>query len=144
MIWALCHERSIFCAALCWHDWPLVQAYKISPVGFTLINVVTVPSSLLIIVWGAIGRHREWRIGEDHIRIRLLSLTSWQKISHVRAEDIESLRVETFDHDLQTARTAYQLTITCKDGRQIQSPHTFDPAVISQAKARIEQLKPRA
>jgi hypothetical protein len=127
-----------------YHDWPLVQAYKMSPVGFTLINVIAIPLSLLIIVWGAIGRHREWRIGEDHIRIRLLSLTSWQKIRHLQPQEIESLRLDTFDHDLENARTAYRLTITCTDGKQVQSPQTYDPAVISQAKAYIERLKARA
>lgn len=113
--------------ASAYHDWPLVETGKSSWLIFVLVNICLLPLSLLIIVWAVIGRHREWRIGSQGIRIRLLSLTSWQKSEHVTPDRIESVTAESFPYDDRSGRSAHWVTVQLTDGRVLKSPRMSDP-----------------
>ncbi len=127
--------------ATAYHDWPLVQAHKSSAIGFLLINIIALPLAVLIILWAVIGRHREWRVNEQDIRIRLLSLTSWQKTQHIDPQEIETLSVDSYAYEDRAGRTAHWLKVTLKDGKTYTSPKTFDKAAIDQAYSEVERLK---
>lgn len=127
--------------ATAYHDWPLVEAHKSSAIGFLLINIIALPLSVLIILWAVIGRHREWRITAQDVRIRLLSLTSWQKTHHILPEEIEAVVLDSFAYEDRGHRTAHWLTVTLKSGKTVHSPKTFDKAAVDQAYAEVERLK---
>ncbi len=127
--------------ASAWSEWPAVSAGKESPLGLALLLVIAMPLSLFVIVWACVGRHREWKIGDDHVRIRLLSLTSWQKDLRIRAGEIETLTREQYSYDDNGGRVAYGVTVTLLDGKTYRSPRTFDSAQAEQAWLRLERLK---
>ncbi len=119
-------------------DWALIAAGKLPPFGFILINVIALPLAAGIILWACIGRHREWRISDGEIRIRLLSLTSWRKTHYIKAEDIRELTPESYDHERPGSRIAHGWIILLKDGRRLVSPKSFDEAGLEQARLQIE------
>ncbi|WP_443747521.1 hypothetical protein [Asticcacaulis solisilvae] len=127
--------------ASAWSEWPGVSSGKESPLGFGLLMIVAMPLSLFVIVWACVGRHREWKIGDDGVRIRLLSLTSWQKDLRVRAGEIETLTREQYNYDDNGGRVAYGVTMTLLDGKTYRSPRTFDAGQAEQAWQRLERLK---
>ena len=127
--------------ATAYHDWPLVEAHKSSAIGFLLVNIIALPLSVLIILWAVIGRHREWRITAQDVRIRLLSLTSWQKTHHIAPQEIETVSQESFAYEDRARRTAHWLTVTTAEGKTYTSPKTFDKAAIDQAYAEVASLK---
>ncbi len=127
--------------ATAYHDWPLVEAHKSSAIAFLLVNIISLPLAVLIILWAVIGRHREWRITGQAIRIRLLSLTSWQKTQHIPAQDIAAVAMDSYAYDDRAHRTAHWLTITAVDGKTYSSPKSFDKTAIEKARAEIESLK---
>jgi hypothetical protein len=127
--------------ASAWSEWPGVSSGKESPVGFGLLMIIAMPLSLFVIVWACVGRHREWKIGDDHVRIRLLSLTSWQKDLRVHAGEIETLTREQYSYDDHDGRVAYGVTMTLLDGKTYRSPRTFDAGQAEQAWRRLERLK---
>ncbi len=124
-----------------YHDWPLVEAGRQSLAVFIVVNLVALPLSILIVVWACIGRHREWRIAGNQIQVRLLSLTSWQKMQTIRADEISGFELQSFDHDDSHHRTAYWMTLTLNDGRRIESPKTFNKSEVDKARLQIESLK---
>ena len=123
-----------------YHDWPLIQSGKSAPVGFALETLIALPLALLIMVWACIGRHREWRIADNQIRVRNLSLTSWQTVRHIHAEDIASFSLESYAHDDAKKRMAYTLRLLLKDGRRLESPRTFDEVEAAKARLQIESM----
>ena len=127
--------------ATAYSDWPEVISGKMSPVGFGLLAVIAMPLALFIIVWACVGRHREWRIADDHVRIRLLSLTSWQRDLRIPADQIESLVREQYSYDDDQRRVAYGVTVTLRDGRVYRSPRTFDQGQAEQAWQSLERLR---
>ncbi len=127
--------------AAAYSDWPAVSAGKASPLGLGLLGVIAMPLALFIIVWACVGRHREWRITEDHVRIRLLSLTSWQKDLRIPAGQIESLKREQYSYDDDNGRVAYGVIVTLRDGKTYRSPRTFDSRQAEQAWQRLEYLR---
>ena len=130
--------------ASAWSEWPAVSSGKESPLGFGLLIIVAMPLSLFVIVWACVGRHREWKISEDHVRIRLLSLTSWQKDLRVKAGEIETLTREQYSYDDDSGRVAYGVTMTLHDGKTYRSPRTFDAGQAEQAWQRLERLRAAA
>ncbi|MBW8732822.1 MAG: hypothetical protein JF571_00675 [Asticcacaulis sp.] len=130
--------------ASAWSEWPGVSSGKESPLGFGLLMAIAMPLSLFVIVWACVGRHREWKIGDDHVRIRLLSLTSWQKDLRIPAREIESLAREQYSYDDDGGRVAYGLTVTLRDGKTLRSPRTFDARQAEQAWQRLELLRSQA
>ncbi len=119
-------------------EWALIAAGKMPPLGFILINVIALPLAMGIILWACIGRHREWRISNGQIRIRLLSLTSWRKTHHINAEDIRELTPESYDHERAGSRIHHGWIVSLKDGRRLVSPKSFDKAGLDQARLQIE------
>ena len=120
-----------------WHDWPLVQAHKLSWIGFTLMLAVALPVSLLIMVWAGVGRHREWHIHDDHIHIHLISLTSWAKVMQIESSQIDAMSLENAAYEDRGDHTAYWLSVRLKDGRNLISPKTFDKALVDQARQKV-------
>jgi hypothetical protein len=129
--------------ASAWGDFSAVAAHKASPAGIILVCLVILPLSLFVILWACIGRHREWRIGNDGIRIRLLSLTSWQKDLQIPAGDIAAFEREQYSYDDGSGRVAYGVTVTLKDGKTYRSPRSFNPKEAEAAWAEIERLAPK-
>ncbi len=125
--------------ASAWHDWPLVQAHKLSWVGFTLMLAIALPLSLLIMVWAAVGRHREWHVHDDHIHIHLISLTSWARTTQVDAGQIAVMTLENAPYDDRAGHTAHWLSVRLKDGRTLLSPKTFDMTLVDQARQTLTQ-----
>ncbi len=119
--------------ATAWHDWPLVQMHKLPWIGFTLMLLVALPVSLLIMVWAAVGRHREWHVHDDHVHIHLISLTSWARTTQVNTAQIEALTLDNAAYEDRGGHTAYWLALRLKDGRTLLSPKTFDKNLVSQA-----------
>ena len=119
--------------ATAWHDWPLVQMHKLSWLNFALLLIVALPVSLLIMVWAAVGRHREWHVHDDHIHIHLISLTSWARTTQVDAAQIEALTLDNAAYEDRGGHTAYWLDLRLKDGRTLLSPKTFDKNLAVQA-----------
>ena len=127
--------------ATAYHDWPLVETHKSSAIGFLLINIIALPLSVLIMLWAVVGRHREWRITAQDVRIRLLSLTSWQKTHCIASQEIETVSQESFAYEDRARRTAHWLTVTLQDGKTYTSPKSFDKAAIDQAYIEVERMK---
>ena len=127
--------------ATAYHDWPLVETHKSSLFGFILTGLVALPLAVLIIVWALIGQTKEWRIGHDHIRVRLMSLTAWQREVKLRPGDIEEIAVESFAYDDGRGRTAHWITVTAADGRRYKSPRVYDAMVLEVMRDRITILK---
>jgi len=125
-------------------DWALIAAGKMPPVGFILINLIALPLALGIILWACIGRHREWRIADGQIRIRLMSLTSWRKTHYISAEDIRELTPESYDHERAGSRIHHGWIVSLKDGRRLVSPKSFDKTGLDQARLQIESQMRRA
>ncbi len=121
-----------------YHDWTLIEAGKLPPFGFLLINGIALPLAAGIILWACIGRHREWRISDGQIRIRLLSLTSWRKTHYIKAEEISQLTPESYDHERQGSRVTYGWIVILKDSRRLVSPKSVDKAGLEQAQLQIE------
>jgi hypothetical protein len=121
-----------------YHNWTLIEAGKLPPFGFLLINVVALPLATGIILWACIGRHREWRIADGQIRIRLLSLTSWRKTRYIKAVEISQLTPESYADERAGRRVTHGWIIFLKDGRRLVSPKTFDKAGLDQVRLRIE------
>lgn len=121
-------------------QWPAVTAGKEPMLGFMLLVLIAMPLSLLIILWACVGRHREWRIDSDHIRIRMLSLTVWKRDVRIRPEQIESLSREQFSYDDEDGRIAYGITVHLRDGRDLQSPQTFSADQADMAWAKLQAL----
>ena len=119
--------------ATAWHDWPLVQAHKLPWLNFALLLIIALPVSLLIMVWAAVGRHREWHVHDDHIHIHLISLTSWARTTQVEAAHIETLTLDNAAYEDRGGHTAYWLNIRLKDGRTLLSPKTFDQNLAARA-----------
>lgn len=126
--------------ASAYSEWPRVAAGKESPLVFVLLALLAVPLSLFIIIWACIGRHREWRIAEDHVRVRLLSLTSWQRDFRIHPEEIESLSRDQYSYEDKRGRIAYGVTVALRDGRTLHSPHTFDAAQAQLAWVSLQRL----
>ena len=124
-----------------YHDWSLVEAGRQSLVVFVLVNLLALPLSILIVLWACIGRHREWRIAGNRIQVRLLSLTSWQKMQTIQAAEISGFELQSFEHEDAHHRTAYWMTLTLSDGRRIESPKTFNKSEAEKACLQIEILK---
>jgi hypothetical protein len=123
-----------------YNDWALIEAGKLPPFGFILMNLIALPLALGIILWACIGRHREWHIADGHIRIRLLSLTSWRKIHHIKAEDIRDVEQLSYDHERKGSRVAHGLIVTLKDGRRLISPKSHDEKRLEVARLHIESV----
>ncbi len=123
-----------------WHDWPLVQAGKLSWIGFALMLAIALPVSLLIMVWAAVGRHREWHVHDDHIHIHLISLTSWARVMQIDSHQIAAMTLETAAYEDRARHTAYWLNIRLKDGRTLLSPKTFDKALADQARQKVDRF----
>ncbi len=123
--------------ATAWHDWPLVQTGKLSWLGFALMLLVALPLALLIMVWGGVGRHREWHVHDDHIHIHLISLTSWARSRHIDAGQIAAMSVENAAYEDRANHTAYWLNIRLKDGRTLESPKIFDKDLAEEARQKI-------
>lgn len=121
-------------------DWALIEAHKMPPFGFILINIIALPLALGIILWACIGRHREWHIGDGQIRIRLLSLTSWRKTHHIKAEDIRTIEQHSYDHERKGSRVAHGLVVTLADGRRLTSPVCYDEKGLQTARLHIESI----
>jgi hypothetical protein len=119
-------------------DWALIAAGKLPPFGFILINLIVLPLAAGIILWACIGRHREWRINDGQIRIRLMSLTSWQKTRYIDAEDIRELTPESYDPERKGSRVHHGWIVSLKDGQRLVSPKSFDKAGLDEARLRIE------
>lgn len=119
--------------ATAWHDWPLVQVHKLPWTGFTLLLAIGLPVSLLIMVWAAVGRHREWHVHDDHIHIHLISLTLWARTTQVDAGQIEAMTLDSAAYEDRGGHTAYWLNLRLKDGRALLSPKTFDKNLATQA-----------
>lgn len=126
--------------ASAWHDWPLIEARKLSWIGFTLMLAIALPVSLLIMVWAAVGRHREWHIHDDHIHIHLISLTSWARVMEVAKDDIAAFSLETVPYEDRARHTAYWLNIRLKDGRTLTSPKTFDKTLADRARLKVDRF----
>ena len=129
--------------ATAYKEWPVVVAGKESPLVFVLLALIAMPLALFIVVWACIGRHREWSIADDHVRVRLLSLTSWQRDFRIHPEQIEDMSREQYSYDDKRGRVAYGLTVTLRDGRTFHSPQTFDAKQADQAWHSLEQLRSR-
>jgi hypothetical protein len=67
-----------------------------------------------------------------------LSLTSWRKTLHVKAEDISELTQESYDHERAGSRMTYGWIVILKDGRRLVSPKSFDGAGLDRARLQIE------
>lgn len=119
-------------------DWALIAAGKMPPFGFILINLIALPLALGIILWACVGRHREWRITGEGIRIRLLSLTSWRKTHLIKAGDIRELSQESYDDDRAGSRVRHGWIVILSDGRRLMSPKSFDGAGLDRARLQIE------
>ncbi|HVZ29907.1 MAG TPA: hypothetical protein VG839_05905 [Asticcacaulis sp.] len=130
--------------ASAWSDYHLVTAGKASPVGIVLVCLVILPLSLFVILWACIGRHREWRIDGSGIRIRLLSLTSWQKDVQIQPADIAAVEREQYNYDDTGGRVAYGVTITLKDGKTYRSPRSFNATEAEAAWTEIERFAPKS
>ncbi|WP_155847531.1 hypothetical protein [Asticcacaulis benevestitus] len=121
-------------------DWALIEAGKMPPFGFILMNMIALPLALGIVLWACVGRHREWHIGDGHIRIRLLSLTSWRKTHHIMAEDIRDVAQHSYDHERKGSRVTHGLIVTLKDGRRLISPKSHDEKRLEMARLHIESV----
>ena len=128
--------------ASAWHDWPLVQAHKLSWTGFALLLAVALPVSLLIMVWAAVGRHREWHVHDSHIHIHHISLTAWARTTQVEADQIAAMTVENAAYEDRAKHTAYWLDVRLKDGRTLRSPKTFDRSLVDQAQQPLGEKIP--
>ena len=125
-------------------DWALIEAHRLPPFGFILINLIALPLAAGIILWACIGRHREWRITEEGIRIRSLSLTSWRKTHHVKAGDIRELISESYEDERIGSRIRHGWIVMLADGRRLVSPKSFDKARLDLARLQIESQMRRA
>lgn len=123
-----------------YNDWALIEAGKMPPFGFILMNLIALPLALGIILWACIGRHREWHIADGHIRIRLLSLTSWRKTHHIMAEDIRDVEQHSYDPERKGNRVAHGLIVTLKDGRRLISPKSHDEKGLEIVRLHIESI----
>jgi hypothetical protein len=121
-----------------YHGWARVEAHKLPPFGFILMNVLTLPLALGLVLWGCIGRHREWRISSAGIRIRLLSLTSWQKSQYIEGNDICELRQESYADERAGRPILHGWIVVLKDGRRLVSPKSPDPAGLETLRLQIE------
>jgi hypothetical protein len=126
--------------ASAWGDFPAVAAHKASPAGIILVCLIILPLSLFVILWACIGRHREWRIDGEGIRIRLLSLTSWKHDLQIRPDEIAGFEREQYSYDDNSGRVAYGVTLKLKDGKAYRSPRSFNPKEAEAAWAEIERL----
>lgn len=128
--------------ASAWGDFPAVAAHKASPLGIVLVCLIILPLSLFVILWACIGRHREWKIDGEGIRIRLLSLTSWRRDLQIAAADIAAFEREQYSYDDDSGRVAYGVTVRLKDGKTYRSPRSFNAKEAEAAWAEIERLAP--
>lgn len=131
----------VVAVATIYSDWPKVEAHKSSVIGFILTCLITLPLALLIVVWAAIGRLKEWRITSDHVRVRLMSLTTWQHEVRLKPDDIADVAVEAFAYDVGRNRTAHWVMVTTTDGKRYKSPRVFDAMVIEVMRDRIIALQ---
>ena len=122
-------------------DWPVIQAHKESSLGLLLTCAITLPLSLLIIIWASIGRFKEWRIEGDHLSIRLMSLTSWMRIVDIRPEEISAFAVESYDYEDGGSRTAHWIVMTLRDGKRYKSPRTYDGEEIAEARMALDSMR---
>ncbi len=130
--------------ASAWGDFPTVAAHKQSPAGIILVCLIILPLSVFVILWACIGRHREWRIDGEGIRIRLLSLTSWKRDLQIRPDQIAGYEREQYSYDDQSGRVAYGTKLTLKDGKTYHSPRSFNPKEAEAAWTEIERLAPKS
>jgi hypothetical protein len=105
-----------------------------------MLLLIAIPLAMFIIIWAIVGRHREWRIGEDHIRVRLLSLTSWHRDFRIHPEQIETINRQQYSYDDKQGRVSHAITVTLRDGRTLESPVTFDAGQADQAWQKLEGL----
>jgi hypothetical protein len=131
---------AIATVAAAFSQWPMVVAGKASPLSLVLLLLIAIPLALFIIIWAIVGRHREWRIGEDHIRVRLLSLTSWHRDFRIHPEQIETINRQQYSYDDKQGRVSHAITVTLRDGRTLESPVTFDAGQADQAWQKLEGL----
>lgn len=131
--------------AAAFSQWPTVIAGKASPLSLILLLLLLIasPLALFIIVWAVVGRHREWRIGDDHIRIRLLSLTSWQRDFRIHPEQIEAIDRQQYSYEDKAGRVSHAITVTLRDGRKLESPQTFDAGQADQAWQKLQAMSKR-
>jgi hypothetical protein len=129
-----------------YHDWALIEAHKLPPFGFILINMVALPLALGLVLWACIGRHREWRISDGRIRIRLLSLTSWQRRHYITSDDIRELTQESYADERAGRPVMHGWIVTLHDGQRLVSPKSLDLAGLEVHRLQIESqmrvLKP--
>lgn len=119
-------------------DWRLVIAHKLPPFGVLLVNLVALPLALGVTLWGCIGRHREWHLGEAGIHIRLLSLTSWRKTWFIPAEHIRELTQEAYSDERPGRPVLHGWIIVMADGQRLVSPKSPDAARLEGVRLRIE------
>jgi len=122
---------------------PSIMAGKASALSLALLLLIASPLALFIMVWAVVGRHREWRIADDHVRVRLLSLTSWQRDFRIHPEQIEAMDRQQFSFDDKAGRVSHAITITLRDGRTLESPQTFDAGQADQAWQKLQALRKR-
>lgn len=127
--------------ASAYSDWPIIVEHRASSLGLLLTLAIALPVALLIIIWSSIGQLKEWRIENDHLSIRLMSLTSWMRIVDIRGEDIHDFQVEAYDYEDGGRRTAHWIVMTLKDGRRYKSPRTFQAEEISEARALMQTMR---
>lgn len=119
---------------------PPIMAGKASPLSLALLLLIASPLALFIMVWAVVGRHREWRIADDHVRVRLLSLTSWRRDFRIHPEQIEAIDRQQFSYDDKAGRVSHAITVTLRDGRTLESPQTFDAVQADQAWQKLQGL----
>ncbi|MFT4077240.1 MAG: hypothetical protein QM647_17060 [Asticcacaulis sp.] len=119
-------------------DWPLIAAHKLPPFGFILINLIALPLALALVLWGCIGRHREWRLSDEGIHIRLLSLTSWRKTRYIVAEDIRTLTQESYGDERPGRAIIHGWIVVLEDGQRLVSPQSLDGAALEVIRLQIE------
>jgi hypothetical protein len=107
--------------AAAFSQWPAVIMGKASPLSLILLL----------------------QIGQDHIRVRLLSLTSWRRDFRIHPEQIESIDRQQFSYDDKAGRTSHAITVTLRDGRKLESPQTFDAGQAEQAWQKLHALSKR-
>lgn len=130
---------SVATVASTFEQWPAISAGKTSPMGLAVLMLIIIPLALFIMVWAVVGRHREWRIEDNRIRVRLLSLTSWKRDYLIYPEQVESIDRQQYSDDSHT-RVAHTITITLRDGSTFASPKILDGFQADQAWRKVEAL----
>lgn len=105
-----------------YHDWPLVLAQKLLPVGFALALFLAIPLGLLVVIWAIIGEKRDWILEGDHLVVRALSLTSWKSKQKININDIKQFRLRSVDHQSENTKGAAWIEVYLDQNQRLSSP----------------------